>query len=89
MLEMAFQSFQISKFSGGACPHTPPKLRGLIHTVAYSSLTSCLLQILLKPLGHADVWRPVCCAQGLICKPYLLALFLDCLIVTVMLIAVF
>ena len=23
MLEMAFQSFQISKFSGGACPQTP------------------------------------------------------------------
>ena len=48
MLEMAFQSFQISKFSGGACPQTPQ--RPLVHTVGYSSLTSCLLQILLKPL---------------------------------------
>ena len=28
MLEMAFQSLQISKFSGGACPQTPPRLMG-------------------------------------------------------------
>ena len=52
-LEMAFQSFQISKFSGGACPQTP-----LGHTVGYSSLTSCLLQILLKPLSSSKT-KPI------------------------------
>ena len=34
-------------------PLDPPRLMGLtalVHTVSYSSLTSCLLQILLKPL---------------------------------------
>ena len=52
MLEMAFQNFQISNFSGGACPQTP--------LVSYSSLTSCLLQILLKPLVMVErpcLWR--------------------------------
>ena len=51
MLEMAFQSFQISKFSGGSMPPHLPRLRGLIHTVGYSSLTSCLLQILIETPG--------------------------------------
>ena len=56
MLEMGFQSFQIFKFSGGACPR-PPQVKKpdgplfiCVHTVGYSYLTSCLLQILLKPL---------------------------------------
>ena len=35
MLEMAFQSFHISKFSGGACPR-PPRLRGLTTPCSYS-----------------------------------------------------
>ena len=38
MLEMAFQSFQISKFSEGACPKTPPRLRGLMAPCSYSWL---------------------------------------------------
>lgn len=33
---------------------------------------------------HTDVWRPVCCAEGLICQPYLLALCLDCFIVSML-----
>ena len=58
MLEMALQSFQISKFSGGAYPQTP-----LGHTVGYSSLTSCLLQILLKPLSSSKTnWNQSCLA---------------------------
>ena len=36
MLEMTFQSFQISKFSGRACPQTPPRLRGLTAPCSYS-----------------------------------------------------
>ena len=45
-------NFQISKFSGGACPQIPlgsGAWQPLVHTVGYSSLTSRLLQILLKP----------------------------------------
>ena len=38
MLEMAFQSFQISKFSGGPCPQTPLGLRGLMAPCSYSRL---------------------------------------------------
>ena len=40
MLEMAFQSLQISKFSGGACPQTPPppRLMGLMAPCSYSRL---------------------------------------------------
>ena len=43
MLEMAFQSFQISTLGLGAW-------QPLFHIVGYSFLTSCLLQLLLKPL---------------------------------------
>ena len=40
MLEMAFQSFRISKFSGGPCPgQTPPRLRGLTAPCSYSRLS--------------------------------------------------
>ena len=38
MLEMAFQSFQISKFSGGSMPPDPPRLRGLAASFLYSRL---------------------------------------------------
>ena len=66
MLQMAFQSFQISKFSGGACPQT-----SLVHTVGCSPLTSCLLQILLKPL-HLRVWKIGMCLGELagLCLQY-------------------
>ena len=52
-LKLAFKSFQISNFSGGACPQTPlakGASRPLVDTVAYSNQTGCLLQTLLKPL---------------------------------------
>ena len=60
-LEIAFKSFQISNFSGGACPQTPlakGALWPLVNTVAYSTQTCCLLQNLLKPL-HTMVLRNI------------------------------
>ena len=71
MLEMAFQSLQISKFYGGACPQTP-----LVHTVDYSSLTSCLLQILLKPLSRKVMWLETCQSNNLSYAPG--KLYLEC-----------
>ena len=66
MLEMAFQSLQISKFSGGACPQTPPpRLMGLMAPCSYSRLfffnqlpTSNFIETPAVPKGQAS--RKVC-----------------------------